>query len=155
MDFQPGTSDLYGTVITEGGERSATYLATINTTTGDVIGIGPTAPRMDALAWQPIPSFDICLQDESNGNSLQINSSNGSYEFTNCGGLVLGGIGSIITKGCYVLLQVNGPDRRILVSIDTCGKTGTASIQVFSLRTTFTILDRNTANSTCSCANSS
>lgn len=151
MDFQPGTSNLYGTVITGGGERSATYLATINTTTGDVTGIGRTANRMDALAWQSSPGFDACLQDESSGNILQVNSSNGSYQFTNCRGLTSGGTGTITTKGCLVTLQVNGPDRRVLARIDTCVKTGIASIQIFLQASTFTILDRNTTNNTCSC----
>jgi len=98
--------------------------------------------------------FDYCLQDESNGTILQVNLTTGAYDFTNCRGVTLSGIGSILKKGCYVTLQVNGPDRRVLARIDTCAQTGTSSIQVFSLGTTFTILDRNTANNSCFCANS-
>lgn len=96
-------------------------------------------------------AFDLCLQDESNGNILLVNSTTGEYQFTNCRGLTLTGIGSLVTKGCLVTLQVNGPDRRILARIDTCLKSGTASVQVLSQGTTFTILDRNTANNTCVC----
>lgn len=100
-------------------------------------------------------TFDLCLRDDSSGNILQVNLTTGSYQFTNCSGVTLGGIGSIITKGCYVTLQVNGPDRRVLVRIDTCARTGTATIQVFSTATRFTILDRNSADNTCSCSRSS
>jgi 6-phosphogluconolactonase (cycloisomerase 2 family) len=103
----------------------------------------------------PVPSFDTCLQDDSSGSVFQVNLATGAYQFSNCGGVQLGGIGSLIRKGCYVTLQVNGPDRRVLVRIDTCAKTGTASIQDFSRGATFTIVDRNSANNTCSCANSS
>lgn len=98
------------------------------------------------------PAFDLCLQDESNGNVLLLNSITGEYQFTNCRGLTLTGVGMLITKGCLVTLQVNGPDRRILARIDTCLKSGIASVQVLSQGTTFTILDRNTTNNTCVCA---
>jgi hypothetical protein len=99
-----------------------------------------------------IPPFDACLQDESNGNRLQFNSTTGNYQFTTCGGVTIGGTGTLTKRGCLVTLQVNGPDRRVLARIDTCMGSGIASIQVFSQGTTFTIMDRNTANDTCSCS---
>jgi 6-phosphogluconolactonase (cycloisomerase 2 family) len=114
---------------------------------------------LNSLAAYPaktcVPAFDTCLQDDSNGNVFQINLTTGAYLFSNCGGLTLGGTGRIVRKGCYVTLQINGPDRRVLVRMDLCARTGTASIQIFSSGTTFTIMDRNTANNTCACANGS
>jgi len=95
--------------------------------------------------------FDLCLQDESNGTSLQINSATGDYQLVNCAGITLSGTGALTRRGCLITLQVNGPDRRLLARIDTCTKSGTATIQVFSQGATFTIMDRNTANSTCGC----
>lgn len=35
--------------------------------------------------------FDVCLQDESNGNILQFSSIAGNYLFTNCRGFSTGG----------------------------------------------------------------
>lgn len=99
-----------------------------------------------------IAFFDLCLQDDSSGSTLQINSATGDYQFVNCAGLTLSGTGALIRKGCLITLQVNGPDRRLLARIDTCQGTGTASMQVFSQGRTFTILDRNTANSACACS---
>ena len=96
--------------------------------------------------------FDVCLQDDSSGNSLQVNSATGDYQFTVCNGVTLSGTGVITRRGCLITLQVNGPDRRLLARIDTCMKSGTASMQVFSQGTTFTILDRSTSNNTCVCA---
>ena len=114
---------------------------------------------LNSLAAYPaktcVPAFDTCLQDDSNGNLFQISLATGAYQFSNCSGLVLGGTGSIVTKGCTVTLQANAPDRRVIVRINPCARTGTASIQVFSSGATFTIIDRNTANNTCACANSS
>ena len=101
------------------------------------------------------PAFNFCIQDESNGGVLKINNTIGSYQFTNCRGVTISGIGSILARGCSLTLQVNGPDRRVLAKIDTCAKTASASIQVLSSSTTFTLLDRNTANNTCLCASSS
>ena len=156
MDFQPGAIALYANVITgQGfvGEGGPAYLGTINTITGDVVIIGPTANRMDALAWSPGPTavFDMCLQDETNGAILQLNSATGAYQFTNCLGLTSGGVGTITRRGCLVTLEVNGPDRRVLARIDTCMRNGVAAVQVFSPSRTFTILDRNTSNNTCAC----
>lgn len=95
--------------------------------------------------------FDICLQDESNGNLLRVNSTTGAYEFTNCKGVTIGGTGKVTRRGCLITLEVNGPDRRVLAKIETCMKIGTASVHLFSPGRTFTVLDRNTANNTCAC----
>jgi uncharacterized delta-60 repeat protein len=104
-----------------------------------------------ALARYNATSFGLCLQDASNGNLLQIDASTGDYLFTNCSGLTLGGTGVISSRGSIITLQQNGPDRRVLAKIDGSVNKGTASVQVFSRGTTFTITDRNTLNNTCSC----
>jgi hypothetical protein len=97
--------------------------------------------------------FDTCIQDDSNGNKLQFNSPNGDYQFTRCGsnGFTLSGTGTVTIKGSVITLQHNASDRRVTAIIDNSVKRATASIQVFSLGTTFTIADRNTANNTCGC----
>jgi uncharacterized delta-60 repeat protein len=97
------------------------------------------------------PGFDVCLQDDGTGNLLQFNSTTGNYQFTNCSGFTLGGTGAVTRKGNIITLQQNGPDRRLLARIDGGVNKGTASLQVFSQGTTFTITDRNTLNNTCSC----
>jgi uncharacterized delta-60 repeat protein len=104
-----------------------------------------------ALARYNGGSFDICLQDDSSGSFLQFNSTTGEYLFTNCSGVTLGGTGVISSRGSIITLQQDGPDRRVLARIDGGVNKGTASVQVFSLGTTFTITDRNTLNNTCSC----
>lgn len=104
-----------------------------------------------ALARYNGDTFDSCLQDDSNGSLLQINSTTGEYQFTNCSGITLGGTGVISRRGSIITLQQNGPDRRVLAKIDGSVNKGTASVQVFSQGTTFTITDRNTLNNTCSC----
>ena len=97
-------------------------------------------------------AFDICIQDDGSANLLRINSTSGDYQFTNCSGLTLSGSSSLIKRGGNLTLQHYAVDRRVLATLDTTVKRGTASIQLFSQGTTFTITDRNTAINTCACA---
>src|SRR5436853_4168840 len=60
------------------------------------------------------PPFDLCLQDESNGNILRINITTGEYHLTNCNGLTVGGIGVLTKRGNQVTLQHNASDRRVM-----------------------------------------
>jgi len=104
---------------------------------------------------QPVPVFDFCIQDESNGNLLKFNSTTGNYQFTNCSTLTLNGTASIIRKGGIISLQHYGSDRRLIARIDTSSNIATASIQVFGQASTFGIIDRNISNNSCSCNNGS
>jgi hypothetical protein len=99
----------------------------------------------------PAPSFDLCLQDDSNGNILRFNSTTGDYQFTNCSGFTASSTGSLIKKGSIITFQYTASDRRVLARIDSSVNKATASIQVFSQGITFTITDRNTTNNTCAC----
>jgi uncharacterized repeat protein (TIGR01451 family) len=95
--------------------------------------------------------FNLCLQDDSSGSILQVNSITGDYLFTNCQGVTVSGRGSITVKGSIATLQDSPSDRRILARVDSSVMKGTATIQLFSPAITFTITDRNTADNTCTC----
>lgn len=97
------------------------------------------------------PTFDLCTQDESNGNLLQVNTATGDYQFTNCAGLTVGGIGTLTRRGSLITLQHNAADRRVRASIDTSTNRATASVQLLSSGRTFSITDRNITNNTCAC----
>ena len=153
MDFRPGTSTLYGVVVTGGG--GLVYLATIDTSTGNVTAIGNTAPRMDAIAWSipPVNEFDVCLQDDATGNLMRWNSATGDYMFTQCGrkGFTLGGRGKINRDSCSNNLEDLGPARSVRATLNFCSNSGSASIQVFPTGPAFMVSDANTLKSTCSC----
>jgi DNA-binding beta-propeller fold protein YncE len=96
--------------------------------------------------------FDVCLQDDSNGNILRFNSMTGNYLFTQCRtGFMLGGTGRVTIQGSIMTLQHSVADRMVLAQIDNAVKKSKASLQVFSSGTTLTIMDRNTTNNTCAC----
>jgi parallel beta-helix repeat protein len=110
-----------------------------------------TSEFSECVAVVEVVTFDLCLQDESNGSILRVDSATGQYQFTDCSGVAVVGTGTLSVRGCVITLQHTAEDRRVLARIDTCAKSGTASIQLFSQGRTFTITDRNTANNTCAC----
>lgn len=65
------------------------------------------------------------------------------------GGVSLTGTGKPTMKGCIITLSHNAPDRRVFAKLDVCNKTGDASVQTSSPKTTFTITDKNTTDNTC------
>jgi len=103
-----------------------------------------------AYATQEV-TYDVCLQDDSNGNLLQFNSQTGAYLFTNCGGVAMGGTGTLTRRGSLITLQHNAADRRVLATIDTSTHRASASVQSLATGKSFSITDRNTADNTCAC----
>jgi uncharacterized delta-60 repeat protein len=104
-----------------------------------------------ALARFEIVSFDLCLQDDSNGNLFQLNSITGEYQFTNCSGFSLGGAGTLTRRGNTITLKHETSDRRVTATIDTNANRATASIQALSGGRTYAITDRNILNNPCAC----
>jgi hypothetical protein len=95
--------------------------------------------------------FDVCLQDDSNPNTvLLFNSKSGSYKLC-CGGMNFTGIGSVLVKGCTISLTHNPPDKRLLAKVDRAAGTGTASLQSPPGSLRCTISDRNIKNNNCAC----
>ena len=101
--------------------------------------------------------FDVCLQDEANGNFLSFNSQTGDYIFTVCSqGVQVSGKGTIQTSadGCTISLTHIGPNQKtVKASINTCNNTGQATLTVVTNRraTIFSIKDLDTTNNTCAC----
>ena len=108
--------------------------------------------------------FDICLQDDSNpALTLRFNTFTGDYGFCcpgpglklNTGGVVppepirLVGTSQPVVKGCMGTFTYNALDRRVFANFDFCNKSGTASVQITSPTTTFTLKDTNTLDNTC------
>jgi hypothetical protein len=96
-------------------------------------------------------SIDVCLQDESNGYTLKFNSPTGVYKLTDCKGFTLTGTGAVTSHGGVITLQNHASDHRVLATIDTNAKRGSASIQILEHATTITITDRNTEDNACAC----
>ncbi|HYP26734.1 MAG TPA: beta-propeller fold lactonase family protein [Blastocatellia bacterium] len=149
------------TVTSSGGSAGATVIC--SPASGSIFPVGTTTVTCTAadssgdtascsFTVTVVTAFDVCLQDESNGSLLRVNSVTGDYQFNICGTeVVVVGRGTITVKGSVITLQHNTADRRVLVKIDGSTKRATGSIQVFSLKRTFTIIDRNILEGACSC----
>ena len=95
-------------------------------------------------------TYNTCLQDNSSGYSLQINSTSGDYKFKRCSdGFTLTGLGSVTSHGSSFSLQHNPSDRRVTASWSTATNTGTASLQLPVGTTVITISDSNITNNNC------
>ena len=101
------------------------------------------------------PSFDICLQDETNGALLEVNSKTGEYRFSSCGsqGVTLTGKAKVKVKksGCLLKLSNSLSDRVVTVAINICKKTGSASIEVIATGRVFVLTDGDISNNQCTC----
>lgn len=162
--FQPLQGTYQVSVI---GLKLGTYTLLINSFSQDgspqpaLAVSGMTRPGLTStylIAYSSTPGavarvFDTFLQDDSNGITFNFSSTSGDYQFTRCSdGFTLNGRGQVIKRGCGIFLQdFSSSDRRVVAQIDNCQNKGTATVQVFALGRTFTILDRNTGNNTGTC----
>lgn len=102
-------------------------------------------------------SFDMCMQDESNGNLLLFNSTTGDYQFQNCSkGIILLGRGAITSNSCKLTLKDSGknpkrPDRNVQALVNLCAKSGAATVQIYSPSSRSEINDPNIADNHCAC----
>ena len=97
-------------------------------------------------------SYDICLQDDANGSTLQIDSATGYYIFTDCkSNFALFGRGNIKVKKCKVTLKTSAFDRSVSVTIKSCKHKASASVEDVSSGRTFSLSDSDTEGGTCAC----
>jgi hypothetical protein len=95
-------------------------------------------------------NFDVCFQDDGNGDSFQFDSTTGEYTFTGADGLTLAGTGTLSRQGCLLLLEDNQSGRRVKVHINECNNNAQAVIQIESgKKRTFVITDKDISNSSC------
>jgi hypothetical protein len=98
-------------------------------------------------------SFDVCMEDDDNkGNAVRFNSRTGDYQFC-AGGKVTSGKGTVNRTGNTITLEHDDADRKVKVvaSIDTAAKKGTAAIQTPPGKTFGTVSDSSTSDSVCGC----
>jgi hypothetical protein len=98
-------------------------------------------------------NFDVCFQDDGNGDSFQFDSTTGDYSFTQSGadGLTLTGTGTLSRQGCLLVLEDNQSGQRVKVHVNECNNNAQAVIQIEAgKKRTFVITDKDISNSSCS-----
>jgi hypothetical protein len=99
------------------------------------------------------PAFDICLQDEVNGDILRMDTAGGDYQFLRCdgNGFTLEGRGELLRAGCVLALV----DAKVIAVVNHCPiaspDRGHAIVRVSPHGPTFLINDRDINNSGCVC----
>jgi hypothetical protein len=113
-----------------------------------VNAVQPVRPGDVDAFFAKITDFDVCLQDDQSGHSLQFSTSSGGYQFSACGagGAMRLGIGSITQADNVVLLQ----DAGLFARYNTRLNVGIARISLPD-GSFFAINDRNTTDNTCTC----
>jgi hypothetical protein len=175
--IQPDFVNIVDVIVTKisangAGLLYSTYLGGFNVDTGSAIAVdlagsayvtGATRsadfPLVNPLQSEPatefeaffakISDFDLCLQDERQGQTLQIDLSTGGYQFSGCGGTsgaTLIGSGRVTRIGAFVLLQ----DRGVFALVNTRLNAAFATLFVPGVGFV-TIADGDTTNNTCSC----
>jgi uncharacterized repeat protein (TIGR01451 family) len=129
-----------------------------NTANVSFQGIDPNTANNSSTANTSVTGgFDVCMQDETNGNLLRFNTQSGAYQFINCRkGIALVGTGHVQVAGCKIDLTDTGPDpkhpdRNVTASANTCTKQGSATVKIVASGLTFTIQDNDLTNNTCTC----
>ncbi len=96
-----------------------------------------------------LTEFNMCLQDDHGGQSLQFNTSGGGYQFSACHGTDVTrlGRGQVTRIGSLVILQDSG----LIATIDPRSHRAFAILGIPGEGGIFAILDSDTSNSTCGC----
>ncbi|HKQ78210.1 MAG TPA: hypothetical protein VJ810_31210 [Blastocatellia bacterium] len=100
------------------------------------------------------PRFDLCLQDDGNGNVLQLNTLTGEYKFTVCGqgGFTLSGKSKIRRIGSVTEFQDGQKlSATIVKSYFSELITGRAEVRKTPLGPTFSITDDDAGDNNCGC----
>ena len=121
----------------------------------DIRGQDFAIARYEGFPGSASPAFNLCLQDETTGDVLKLNSQTGNYQFTKCGaqGITLTGKAKLKLKksGCLIKLSNVLNDREVTASINVCRKSGSASVRIPATGQTFTITDNDMNDNRCDC----
>lgn len=117
-----------------------------DTTMGNTID---QSQRLRLTVGFPCHGKKMCLQDESNPNTVfQADPETGAYQFS-CGGTTFTGVAQITKRGNITTFQQNSPDRRVTATFDGGTFKGSASLQSPPGTNRGTITDRDTRNNSC------
>lgn len=100
---------------------------------------------------QPITKYDLCVQDESSKNYLEINSMTGEYLLTRCDFKWLVGTGAMTKDSSTLTLTDEATDRMVQVSVNLIKRKAQITIRTFAPKVTTKIKDKNIDNNSCSC----
>jgi trimeric autotransporter adhesin len=140
----------------QGSNRSQFY--TVNLATGASRLVGPIGGLNEPVQGIAVGGFarsfgfgfDICIQDDRSGSTLQFDSCTGDFQVTKCGrgGFLFTGKGDTTRVGNLVTLRADRIFALVNVNPAAQARSGLAVVKVGRV---FTINDKDTTNNTCNC----
>jgi trimeric autotransporter adhesin len=152
FDISSPTNAAFASLTPSGANQSQLYTVNLMSGAATLIGginVNETVTDI-TLGGVSRRGFDVCLQDDRSGTTLQFDSCTGDYQFSKCGAgaFVLTGRGITSLQGNVLTLR--GPNVFALLNVNPGSslRSGTAIVKAGRV---FTVNDRNTNDNTCGC----
>jgi hypothetical protein len=98
------------------------------------------------------PIYDICIQDDDSGDSLEFNSVTGAFTIVSCGtGATVSGLGTVRQAGGCKLRLTSIGALQVKATVNRCRSDAKATVRDTAAGTTTRIVDRNLLDDTCGC----
>jgi Domain of unknown function (DUF4394) len=153
FDIASPTNAGFASLTPQGANQSQFY--TVNLVTGAATLIGPIGLNepVQGIAvggFSRAGSFDVCIQDDSTGSTLQFDSCTGDFQVTRCGsgGFLFTGKGQTSLAGNLLTLRANRVFALVNISPTSQSRSGIAVVKTGRI---FAIKDSDTTNNTCRC----
>jgi trimeric autotransporter adhesin len=152
FDIASPTNAAFASFTPSGANQSQFYNVNLNTGVATLIGginlrETVTGITLGGVARQ---GFDICLQDDRTGSTLQFDSCTGDYQFSKCGAgaFVQTGRGNTSIQNNVLTLRANNVFAIVNINPGSSLRSGTAVVRAGRV---FTVNDNNSADNTCGC----
>ncbi|MDQ3012120.1 MAG: DUF4394 domain-containing protein, partial [Acidobacteriota bacterium] len=161
FDIVPFTNAGILSITAPGATTSQLYSVNLTTGVATLIGAVGVNETLTALTIASpfgavpgsAPSSVFCLQDDRNGDILQVNSCTGDYQFTRCGtgGFTIVGRANITRFGGGLQFRDSRINATLNTSLFNRRSSGNATIRLTPFGTGFSIEDSGTSDNTCTC----
>jgi trimeric autotransporter adhesin len=152
FDIATPTNAAFASLNPAGASQTQFYSVNLGTGAATLIGGIALREQVNGIAIGGVSrrGFDVCLQDDRTGDSLQFDSCTGDFQFTKCGAgaLVLTGRGSTSFQGNLLTMRGDNIYAMFNVNPNSSLRSGTALVKSGRL---FVINDRDTSDNTCGC----
>src|SRR5215510_10211003 len=154
FDIATPTNAGFASLTPQGATRSNFYTINLNTGAATLVntigGLNEPVVGIAIGGFSRVGGYDICIQDDRSGSTLQFDSCTGDFQVTRCsrGGFLFTGKGDTTRVGNLVTLRADRVFALVNISPMAQARSGLAVVKAGRV---FTINDRDTTNNTCRC----
>jgi trimeric autotransporter adhesin len=154
FDIATPTNAGFASLTPQGATRSNFYTINLNTGAATLVntigGLNEPVVGIAIGGFSRVGGFDICIQDDRDGSTLQFDSCTGDFQVTKCGrgGFLFTGKGDTTRVGNLLTLRADRVFALVNISPMAQARSGLAVVKAGRV---FAINDRDTTNNTCRC----